>query len=98
MGVELAPTEAELYEALVSRGGLLLVEFGLVGNPEIMRRTIFSHGGIEYVIDEKAAQVLARRDGTTRVKRLGSSQSRLFSYAELLQALVESPDFDQLGA
>ena len=74
----------------------MLVEFGLTNHPEIMVGTVFSLGGIEYIIGEEAASVLAKKSGHAELKEVGGIKRRTLSYQELVRALVESKDFDQL--
>jgi hypothetical protein len=88
-------TKEVVIEALTHRGPILLIELGLVARPETMNGTLFSHGGLEFVIDREAANMLAAGEGSARLEVLGGGKSRAFTYSELMKALRESPDFDQ---
>lgn len=87
----------ELLEELVyNRSWFLLLELGLTSNPEMMIRSLFSIGGLEFVIEQEGVEILKSKAGHARLPIIGGGKSRNFSYQELIRALSQSHDFDQL--
>lgn len=90
-------THDQLLEELVYyRSWFLLLELGLTSNPEIMIRSLFSIGGLEYVIEEEGVEILVNKAGHAQIPIIGGGKSRNFSYQRLIGALSQSHDFDQL--
>jgi hypothetical protein len=85
-----------VIEELVQYGGYLMVKLGLIKLPDLAVGTVFSRGGIEYIITPDVAVDIAEEKQRIDVRRLGEDKWHHFTYARLLRAISESWDFDQL--
>ncbi len=83
-------------EELLIQGHALLILLGLVRDPAIMTGTVFEYGGLEYIINPAAAEVLRRGTGSARIDIVGGGREHTFSYGELIRAMLNSDSFDQL--
>lgn len=70
---------------------------GILDQPELLRMTVIQiPDGLEYVIDQRAAQELARSADPVSLVRLHDRERVAVSYTSVEQAIATGPLFDQL--
>ena len=94
--VHLQTTEELIEDLVYNHSWFLILELGLSSNPEMMIRSLFSIGGLEYVIEKQGVEILVSKAGHAQLPIIGGGKSRDFSYQELIRAMSQSHDFDQL--
>lgn len=93
--IDMSESETDLIGSLLYKGGFLLVEFGLINDPEATRGAVFDYDIHEYVLHNDAAKQLAAGEDVT-VRYVGGDFAGVLTAEEVVTALKTSEVFDQL--